>query len=409
MNKNYRLGNETVNSVELKALLVSRGVKISDAIYRAFNNSARLSYNPLTCNSCILPDGTIIQLTDIAFHMSYIQSAISWDLFKQLRYLPQMKTPFSITLNNVKQAVLKFHNEDVTRVTFPEPGNFYRQKTTGGLPFLGNAVLQGKDWLSFQCLWVCDYAKSGQPCQYCFSGGEFESLAKKNKPMPRFPSPQDAAEIAKYAILQEKSANSIQITGGSTFNTRAECDLIYKYLTAITSAVPRDKISGEIVIFTTPPNNPEDVDQIFEAGADRISCSVEVWDENLARKIMPGKSRYISRKRHLRCLQYIAEKYGPGRACSNLIIGLESEESCLAGAEYLGSHGIVPVASIWIPFGRPVLNSMKAPSLNYYRNVINGLGEIYQKYQLEPPGGSGLHVCMCRDIFLNLKENSGQV
>ena len=71
----------------------------------------------------------------------------------------------------------------------------------------------------------------------------------------------------------------------------------------------------------------------------------------------------------------------------------------LAGAEYLAARGIVPVASGWIPFGRPVLGSMKTPGLDYYRKVKAGLGEIYERHGIVPPGGRGLNVCMCRDIY----------
>lgn len=111
------------------------------------------------------------------------------------------------------------------------------------------------------------------------------------------------------------------------------------------------------------------------------------------------------------CLEYIAKKFGPGKACSNFMIGLEPVESCLAGAEYLAARGIVPIASVWIPFGRPVRGSMQPPPLDYYRRIRDGFARLYQKYQLEPPGGTGLNVCMCRDIYLSTCNSlqSGQV
>ena len=43
---------------------------------------------------------------------------------------------------------------------------------------------------------------------------------------------------------------------------------------------------------------------------------------------------------------------------------------------------------------------MKTPGLDYYRRVKAGLAMIYATYGIEPPGGSGLNVCMCRDIYL---------
>lgn len=73
-------------------------------------------------------------------------------------------------------------------------------------------------------------------------------------------------------------------------------------------------------------------------------------------------------------LEQIANERGKGRICSNFIIGLEPAASVLEGAKYLGDQGVVPIASVWIPFGRPVEDSMKAPDLSYYRDVITGLG-----------------------------------
>jgi hypothetical protein len=320
-------------------------------------------------------------------------------MVKQIKYLPQLRTDYSLKFDVEKRPCLFYKNQRITPVQFIEPSNFYKQKTSSGLPYLGNAVLQGTEWLSFQMLWSCDYAWAGLPCQYCFSGGELASLAKKKKAPPHYPSPEDIAEIVEYAVLKEKCAKSIQITGGSMFDDRAENAIITDILNAIHQRVGRENISGEIVVYITPPQNPEDVDRIFKAGADRVSCSLEIWDEDLAARIMPGKMRFTGRKRHLDCLEYVASRYGKNKACSNFIIGLEPLESVLEGAEFLASRGIVPIASVWIPFGRPVLGSMKPPELEYYRAFRQKLSAIYSKYQIVPPGGSGLNVCICRDIY----------
>ena len=142
------------------------------------------------------------------------------------------------------------------------------------------------------------------------------------------------------------------------------------------------------------------VDQLFNAGVDRIAMSLEIWDEELAIKIMPGKMKYAGRERLLKALEYVASKYGKGKACSSFIIGLEPAESVLEGADFLASKCIVSIASVWIPFGRPVGGSMKAPGFGYHQEVKNGLADIYRKYESDPPGTIGLYVCMCRDIYL---------
>ncbi len=402
---NMEFGGATIDTIDLKALVVSRGVNVSNRIYKKFSGQVRLSANPLECNTIILPDNTIVQLTDLSFHMDYIKSAISWDTLKQLKYFSQIKTPFRLDLDEADLPALYFKNQKLTNVAFPRLTDFYKQKTSSGIPYLGNAVLQGTQWLSFQLLWKCDYAIAGDPCQYCYSGGELDHLTRRKKELPVYPSPEDIAEIVEYAVIKEGYVDSIQITGGSTFNVQAECDRITAILDAINLRVGRANIPGEILIYTTPPKNPQMVDQLFEAGADRISMSLEIWDEELARKIMPGKTKFTGRQRHLDALEYVALKHGKGKACSNFIIGLEPADSLLEGANYLASRGIVPIASVWIPFGRPVLGSMKAPDLGYYQKIKNGLSDIYCKYGLIPPGGKGLNVCMCRDIYLqNQKE-----
>jgi len=244
----YELGGGQVDSVDLKALVVSRGVRVADAAYRAFAGSARLSPDPLTCNCLLLPDGTVVQMTDLAVHMRYVRSAMSWDMLKQVRYLSQLKTPFTVEL--VDGAAMLCHDgRPVTEVCFPPPSSFYERRTSSGLPYLGNAVLQGTDWVSFQCLWPCDYARAGQSCQYCYSGGVFEALQRRHKPMPPSPTPGDAAEIARCAILGEPGAGGIQITGGSTFDTDAEVARIASYLEAIDRLVGRERIRGEIVVY----------------------------------------------------------------------------------------------------------------------------------------------------------------
>ena len=397
----YLYDGQQIDSVDLKALLVSRGVRVHDEVYEEFKDKVRLSKNPLECNTLQLPDGTIVQLTDLSFHMEYIHSILSWEMLGQLKYLPQLKTDFSLRLNDNKKPVLYFKQQKVTEVDFIASSEFYRQSTSSGLPFLGNAVLQGNEWLSFQLLWKCDYAVMGEPCQFCFSGGEIASLSKRKKPLPRYPTPEEVAEIAEYAIVKEKSARSIQITGGSLFNHRAEVETITAILRAIDERVGRKNIPGEIVVYTTPPKAPRDIDSLFEAGADRVSCSLEIWDETLAAKIMPGKMKFTGRQRHLDALQYIASNYGKNKACCNFIIGLEPLESLLEGVEHMASRGIVPIASVWIPFGRPVLDSMKTPELAYYQEFKRELSRIYCQYGIEPPGGSGLNVCMCRDVYRN--------
>lgn len=393
----YRLENNTVDSVELKCLVVSRGLKVSKDVYKQFGADYRLSISPLTCNCFLLSDNTVVQLTDMGFHLQYLGGMLSWSNLKLLKYASELGTPFTLELVEGK-AALMYKSEIVDFVTFPPKTDFYQQKTSRGTKFIGNAVIQGIDWVAFQCLWPCEYAAAGKPCQFCFSGADFEAKANKNKAQPSALDPADVAQIVKYGF-DHAGCNSIQITGGSTFSGENEAKHIRSYLKEIDAKVGMHNIKGELLLYITPPSDFCLIDEYFALGVSRIAYSIEVWDEERAKVITPGKMSFTTRERHLSALEYIAKKYGTGTAFSNFIIGLEGYESLREGATYLAQRGIIPTASIWMPMGRPVMGSMSAPDIDYYRKVKELFAELYQRYDLEPAQCCGLNVCMERDIW----------
>jgi hypothetical protein len=395
--KKYKYRNAEVDSVELKSLVVSRGLKVDKEVYRRFSKTRRMDVNPLTCNCFILSDGTVVQLTDMGFHLKYLSGILSWSNLKLLKYASQLTTPFSLRFVDGHPA-LYYDNVCMDVVSLPPYTDFYKQKTASGTRFIGNSVLQGLDWVSFQCLWPCEYAASGKPCEFCFSGGDFESLTRKKKPLPAALEVSDAAEIARYAALN-CGANAVQITGGSTFDGRSEAKHIRAYLSAFAADETLRGKLNEILLYITPPTDQGLIDAYFALGASRIACSLELWDTALAKSVTPGKMAYTTRERHLDVLTYIAEKYGGSNAFSNFIIGIEPFESLREGAQYLAERGVLPSASVWMPMGRPVLGSMSPPDVDYYRRVKELFAELYVKYGLAPPKTRGLNVCIERDII----------
>ncbi|MBQ6215146.1 MAG: hypothetical protein IJJ67_06985 [Oscillospiraceae bacterium] len=394
---NFQIDNQLVDSVELKCLVVSRGLKIDKEVYQKCGKRFRIYPNALTCNSFKLPDGTIVMATDLGFHLSTLSSMFSWDNLKLFKYMSDMTTDYRLSLID-GQPTLVFKGTPVTPVELMPGTEFYQQKTSSGMPYAGNAVLQGCDWVAFQCLWPCDYACAGKPCQFCFSGGQFEALAKRHKPMPFIPSPQDVSEVVLYAV-EHDSVNSMQLTGGSTFKAETEEKYITAYMQNMLESGAREALKGELLLYITPPERHEVIDRYFEMKASRIACSLEVWDDKLGESITPGKRSFTTKQRHLDALTYISEKYGPGKAFCNFIIGLEPFETLKEGATYLAERGVIPSASVWMPFGKPVNGSMKPASLEYFRKTKEMLAGLYLKYNLEPAGCCGLNVCVERDIW----------
>ena len=393
----FNVGGETVDSVELKCLVISRGLKIDREVYQKCGKDYRIYPNALTCNSFKLPDNTVVMATDLGFHLSTLSSMFSWDNLKLFRYMNDMTTDYRLSLVDGTPTLL-YKGEVVTPVELFPASNFFKQKTSSGMHFMGNAVLQGCDWVAFQCLWPCDYACAGKPCQFCFSGGQFEALAKRHKPMPFIPSPRDVSEVVLYAV-EHDGVNSIQLTGGSTFKAETEEKYITAYMLDMIESGAREALKGELLLYITPPERHDVIDRYFDLGASRIACSLEVWDDKLGESITPGKRSFTTKQRHLDALSYIADRYGPGKSFCNFIIGLEPFETLKEGATYLAERGVIPSASVWMPFGKPVNGSMKPASLEYFRKTKDMLAELYLKYDLEPAGCCGLNVCVERDIW----------
>jgi len=395
MNK-YLYEGQEIDSVELKCLLVSRGLKVDKEVYRSFAKTNRLDINPVACDCLILSDGTIVQLTDMGFHLKYLSGILSWSNLKLLRYATQLGTDFSLKMLDGDLALF-YKEELLDKPSLPPKTDFYKRTTVSDLPFLGNAVLQGLDWVAFQCLWPCEYAAAGKPCEYCFSGDYFEVLARKGKPLPAAAQARDVAEIINSAVAND-GCSHVQFTGGSTFDGIKEAEHLLGYLAALID-LPDFHLDGELLLYITPPADNGLIDEYFTRGADRIACSLEVADEALAEKITAGKMTFTTRERHIDALTYIAATYGPGKAFSNFIIGIEPFESLEKGARALAERGVLPTSSTWMPMGRPVQGNMTPPDLDYYRRVKELFAELYTGYGLEPPVTRGLNVCTERDIW----------
>ncbi len=149
--------------------------------------------------------------------------------------------------------------------------------------------------------------------------------------------------------------------------------------------------------------NPAQTDQILEAGADRVAHDLHVWDRKLHARIAPGHARHVGRDAQLRALAHIVEKFGPNRAVSAFVAGIEPLDSMLEGAEYLAVRGIVPALSVWMPPAGSTGAEHHPPGLDYYRQARREFARLYRAHGLNPPGiPAGSHVSLCRDIYRHM-------
>lgn len=130
------------------------------------------------------------------------------------------------------------------------------------------------------------------PCAYARTGEHcqfcFQVLADVSGIELPTPTPRDVGEIVAWA-LEDGAVKELQLTAGSRLNPASECERYASILRSI------DEVAG------------------------------------------------------LERLEAVAARYGPNKACSAFVVGLEPVETLLAGAEYLAQRGIVPLLSVWFP------------------------------------------------------------
>ena len=380
MLQSYVVDGETLDSLDLKVLLVGNGIAVDDAVCEAFKHSHRVPADirkrRRRWGTLFLPDQTVVSISDVGD-----------------------ASPFRLTIGSGGTPCLTHRDEFVTEVSFPPATRLFEQTTSNGVPFQEIGALQGRDVLALGYLWPCEFAKARLACKFCICGNHTQQAVIDGHADDHIATAQEAAEVIHYAVNVEKCVRHIQITGGSTFRAEDEIDRYAEILRAVDRLAGRENIPGELLVYTTPPRDPRYIDKLFVADVGRVMIDMEFWDEDGLREMSPGKARWTGAKRSLDTLLYIAETYGPNRACSEFVTGFEPVESFLEGAEYLASRGVVPIPSIWLRHGTPDPGKSVVPGLDYFRTLRKAVAAIYEKYQVEPPGDIGFNVNFSRDIW----------
>ncbi|MGI6217919.1 MAG: hypothetical protein ACOYIK_09960, partial [Coriobacteriales bacterium] len=78
------------------------------------------------------------------------------------------------------------------------------------------------------------------------------------------------------------------------------------------------------------------------------------------------------------------EKFGPGYAFTNFILGLEDFDDLAEGVRFVSERGVFPGGSVWVPMGNTVNGKITPPGIDYYKRCCDLWIEVYQKYDFVP-------------------------
>lgn len=287
-------------------------------------------------------------------------------------------------------------------IIIPKEPSFWKDKTSNDIPMVRIlstcGLCQANLWLWHECA----YALNGKQCKFC--GSAMQSKWKQNDliNLAEYLASNSSSFKQKWArdrdivldAVTETINHAIQkyygehihlmLVSGNPPNNLLD-DMWMMYVDALKDI--NSKICSledlDAVSILMPPNDFSWIEMVREVGLPKIAFNLEVWDSDIFSKIMPGKTTY-GRERLLDALIFAVNIFGFGNVYTNLIIGIEPNESLLSGVMELADMGIVVNPMVFHQdYGAPMWKHPR-PTERSILQISSEIARIYHRYGFRP-------------------------
>ena len=293
-----------------------------------------------------------------------------WDNFESTNLvLGRKKDTFFEVIDRMSQ---EFHN-NLKLVMDPK---YYdpKYKTTDGVPMKKIALVHGIDCLATTTYQKCKYWACGEACKFCgieLSLSQETTILEKNY--------RQINEVIAAAKIENRCSH-ITLTSGTEMGEDKGANRYIEILKGIKSEYPKLPLHVQIEPFE---NNFEYMDNLKNAGADTIGIHVEITDENIRKKMTPGKSK-IPYKIFEENWKLAIEIFGKNQVETFILTGFgESPTELLKDIEKIVSIGVIPFITPVraIPGVKTTYASMDSTVL---LNIYNEVAKMMKNYGLNP-------------------------
>jgi radical SAM protein (TIGR04043 family) len=248
--------------------------------------------------------------------------------------------------------------------TPPEP-RFYGLTTAEGIPYRSIALLHGRDVLATTLLQTCiRFRDRTQSCQFC----AIEQSLEDGRTLVR-KTPAQVAEVAEAAVRLDGVRQLVLTTGTPNSDDRGA------RLMAETAAAVKARVDLPIQAQCEPPEDPAWYRRMKDAGVDSLGMHLEVVEEEVRRRILPGKSE-LGLERYMEAFAEAVAVFGRGQVSTYLLAGLgDSAASIVAVSERLIALGVYPFVVPFVPIAGTPLEAHPAPSTDFMVAVYTAVGD----------------------------------
>lgn len=340
-----------IESKYLKFEILSKGLRLTREVEKRMGKSIK---EPLNLRSG-LSNGLDIVLPNNIWVNAFINESVN-------------NTPFLIDYED-ERFILKKNNEKLVEIIVPPRPLFYSRYTKESIPFKKIGSIRA-DRLSICLNNNCTFWDDKiLRCKFCAIG-----LNKKNEvPIKTLEQILETIEVA----LSDPRLTAKHVYLNSGYQSGQ--DEGFGRFAEIISEI-KQKFKINLHLNPCPPKSKKYIDLLYSSGLDELSFNLEIFDEKIAKDIIPAKYTLITRNLYLEMLNYAEDVFGESKVSSCLVIGLESIESTINGIEYLLAHGIIPKLSCFRPIKGSLLYNKSPPSFEFLVYVYHKAKELSQDY-----------------------------
>ena len=278
---------------------------------------------------------------------------INKSIVSKLRYNP--RSNWTLHLEDEIYFIENPKTEERFEVQLTAPTNFDACSIEGTSL---NKIVQklGKDVAGVILSNYCFYYKDGKECKFC----EIYQTFKKHKTHKSAIKPVDKViEGLKQAFALDPDLKYVLLNSGNITSYDYTAGEFIKIARGIKSL--KDELGLDIVAILMPPENFSLMDEMKEAGIDKVYYDIEVFNYELFKKVCPGKSDY-GYENMLQALEYGANVFGKGSSYSSFIYGIQhlplsldttswdgeqENEKALYAVDQLLARNIVPLFCVY--------------------------------------------------------------
>ncbi len=290
-------------------------------------------------------------------------------------------SPYKVVLES-GELFLCYYGKIIYNVKIEFADQIAKGYTSKGIP-ISRMCLLATDRLRLQNSDFCTFKEQGVPCRFCEVKYKDISFGTN-----------DILEAADLYLAQEKLGFRHILIGGLSNHEGCERNIICEIVKHI-----REKSKMPIYLMCLPSIEPSDIEEYVRLGVTEIGFNIEVFNRNLAQKYMPGKGAIPLERYRLALMKAVELLGNKGKVRSAFVVGLENEESLLAGVEYVCKLGVAPIFSVFRPIPFTEMENMNPPDNEWLLNVYEKAETICRKYGLKP--GPDCPACQNNTLAFN--------